>query len=810
MSQFVINLIWDASVLSQPNAAQIEASVTAAAQTFASNFSNPITLNLHVGWGEVNGATLAAGAIGASAPNIIYRPYSQVQAALPGLPAVNPSGSDSVALTDVQAAAIGLTGATAVDAYVGFSSAANEFVFDQASATASEQFYLGPIFARAVSQVMGRFAELGNDSMHANSVLDFYRYTDSKMHSFNAATPSSFSTDGGMTFGNSFNTDPADAGDWYSGGNSGDAFNATFNPDKASPLLPVDLTVMSVLGWSPTGASWNLAIVNSMTEEWLGRAATSTGSTNDISTFGALFATGGTLHDYRQALLNSSEGRAHTDAETKLLYDTYFGRDPAPSEVTVWEGLILGGADFTTLRSALLADPSGVAHTNATVTSLYDTYFGRDPNPSELSVWQGLIAGGDDFTTLRSTLLSDPSGVAHTNATVTSLYDTYFGRDPNPSELAVWRGLIAGGADFTTVRAALLSDPSGVAHTNAMVTSLYDTYFGRDPNPSELVVWQGLIAGGDDFTTLRSILLADPSGVAHTNATVTSLYDTYFGRDPNPSELAVWQGLIAGGDDFTTLRSILLADPSGVAHTNATVTSLYDTYFGRDPNPSELAVWQGLIAGGDDFTTLRSTLLADPSGVAHTNATVTSLYDTYFGRDPNPSELAVWQGLIAGGDDFTTLRSTLLADPSGVAHTNATVTSLYDTYFGRDPTSSEKTVWQGLIAGGDDFYQMRDVLERDGGSNGVVMHLDAAGKIDFSLPTGWAAVTISNFNPVTAHIDLSAAQFNGINPLDAAHARDIASPLGGHDTLITLDATHSLLLVNVALSALHPSDFVFT
>ena len=61
-----INLLWDNSVLSAANAADIEHSVVAAAQIFTSNFTNAAVLNIHVGLGEVNGSALSNGALGES------------------------------------------------------------------------------------------------------------------------------------------------------------------------------------------------------------------------------------------------------------------------------------------------------------------------------------------------------------------------------------------------------------------------------------------------------------------------------------------------------------------------------------------------------------------------------------------------------------------------------------------------------------------------------------------------------------------------------------------------------------------------
>ena len=53
-SPFVINITWDTSVQSAP--AGFMAGVLAAAQYLESQFSDAVTLNLDIGYGEVNGA----------------------------------------------------------------------------------------------------------------------------------------------------------------------------------------------------------------------------------------------------------------------------------------------------------------------------------------------------------------------------------------------------------------------------------------------------------------------------------------------------------------------------------------------------------------------------------------------------------------------------------------------------------------------------------------------------------------------------------------------------------------------------------
>ena len=150
----------------------------------------------------------------------------------------------------------------------------------------------------------------------------------------------------------------------------------------------------------------------------------------------------------------------------------------------------------------------------------------------------------------------------------------------------------------------------------------------------------------------------------------------------------------------------------------------------------------------------------------------------------------------------------LLASPEGAGHTAAATTNLYDTYFGRDPTVQELGVWSALISGGDDFNQLRDTLERQS-TAGSVQHVVGTGGAQTFVFGASTNLTIDAFDTGADAIDLSSAKFGGINPLDAAHALQIPALDGTTDVLVTLDATHSILIEHTTLASLHASDFVF-
>jgi hypothetical protein len=79
-SPFVINVVYDSSVNNAP--AAFKADVAAAVSFFETHFTDHVTLNIDVGYGEVGGYTLGSGALGESLTYLSNYSYSQIKNAL--------------------------------------------------------------------------------------------------------------------------------------------------------------------------------------------------------------------------------------------------------------------------------------------------------------------------------------------------------------------------------------------------------------------------------------------------------------------------------------------------------------------------------------------------------------------------------------------------------------------------------------------------------------------------------------------------------------------------------------------------------
>jgi hypothetical protein len=259
----IINITYDSSVSGAP--AAFKTAVTAAIQFLENTFTNPITINIDVGYGEVAGQALSSGALGESEGFYNSYSYTQVRNALVQnaksadqisaantLPASDPTGGGNYWVTTAEAKAIGLMGASgSVDGYVGFSSTL-PFDYDDSNGVSSGTYDFNGTFLHEVTEVMGRTLFVGTDGIGANAYtpMDLFHYSSPGTRDFVGTTPGYFSLDGGNTNLDSFNTNSGgDFGDWASSAGH-DSFLAFSNSGVINAVTAADLRLMNVLGYN--------------------------------------------------------------------------------------------------------------------------------------------------------------------------------------------------------------------------------------------------------------------------------------------------------------------------------------------------------------------------------------------------------------------------------------------------------------------------------------------------------------------------------------------------------------------------------
>jgi hypothetical protein len=271
-SGLVINLIWDSSVGAAP--AGFTSDLIAAARFLESQISNAVTVNLNVGYNEINGAALSGGALGESETNLQSVSYSALIAALgktastdatdasvlASLPAASPTNG-AYWLTTTQAKALGLAAAngTGIDGAIGFGTA-SQFTFGATNTSGTIAANTYDFFSTAVHELtesMGRMLLTGSSINGAQgyTLLDLMHYSAPGTSDFTQSTPAYFSVDGGATNLGVFNTvSGGDTGDWaFSVPN--DAFDAFATSGAIEAVSANDVTEMDALSWNLTGST---------------------------------------------------------------------------------------------------------------------------------------------------------------------------------------------------------------------------------------------------------------------------------------------------------------------------------------------------------------------------------------------------------------------------------------------------------------------------------------------------------------------------------------------------------------------------
>jgi hypothetical protein len=262
----IINVSYDSSVNSAPSA--FTTAFAAAVQFLENTFTNPITVNIDVGYGEIgpNNTPLGSNALGESNTFFNNYTYTQVKNALVAdtssadqvsagnsLPASDPTpgGNGNYWMATAEAKALGLMGPSgAVDGYIGFSSNL-PFTYNDSSGVASGTYDFNGVALHELTEVLGRELFVGNDGIGSNSFtpLDLFHYSSNGVRDFSGTTAGYFSPNGGATNLDNFNTSVnGDFGDW-AGSAGNDSFLAFSNSGVVNAFSQADVREMNVLGY---------------------------------------------------------------------------------------------------------------------------------------------------------------------------------------------------------------------------------------------------------------------------------------------------------------------------------------------------------------------------------------------------------------------------------------------------------------------------------------------------------------------------------------------------------------------------------
>lgn len=258
-----INITYDSSVTSQSSdfQTQFKACVAAAVAELEADFTNALTLNITVGYGEVDGLALGS-ALGESVNAGIATPYSQVTNALiahattadqltadatlndPAL-----QGISTLHVANAEAKDLGLLPAnqTGLDGAIGISSLAPLDLDPNNRGVAYEYDAIG-VIEHEITEVMGRVGRL-NAGGAGYTPLDLFRYTSAGLRDLTPAF--GYFSLNGQTLLAAYNnpTTGGDAADWDPSQRY-DAFDQDTYLGYPATISTVDEQEMSAIGWS--------------------------------------------------------------------------------------------------------------------------------------------------------------------------------------------------------------------------------------------------------------------------------------------------------------------------------------------------------------------------------------------------------------------------------------------------------------------------------------------------------------------------------------------------------------------------------
>ena len=257
----LFNLIYNPSVNNAP--AGFQTAMAAAARILENLFTNNITINFRIGWGEnegipinfgvANGGPLAGvnvdylqqrSALTASATSIFDR------VAIANLPSRDPTNGGQFLLASAQQKAFGLLPAndTAIDGSIGFSTT-QPWTFDLNNRGAPGTVDFIGTALHELTHAMGR---LGNISSNPNvfGALDLVSYSAPQALQTIGGQPRYFSMDAGASHLNDFDSSPPPAApsDWAAR-HIGDAFG-TSGLGLVDVLSQTDIMVMDAIGFA--------------------------------------------------------------------------------------------------------------------------------------------------------------------------------------------------------------------------------------------------------------------------------------------------------------------------------------------------------------------------------------------------------------------------------------------------------------------------------------------------------------------------------------------------------------------------------
>ena len=733
-----IDLEFDASVAAAPSG--FEQAIQTAATILDNIITSPITITIAVGWGEDGGTLIPSNAGATGGWNWDaggYYTYSQIEAALKAnamtpaalsavasLPASVGASASGIFVGSAEAKALGLPLAATgeVDGSVGFSSTAYG-----TSAFVAGTYDYHEIVDAALHEIGHAIGRIRDDT-----VLSLFSYTApgvlANFQSAAATGAAYFSIDGGKT----------SLAPWDPGGYDYADFAASFGPEAfglggETGLSALDVTLLNALGYQVTSAPTFTG--PTMNQSWSPGQQVSfqLPSTSFYApagtTFSAAQANGTALPSWltfnpATETFSGTVPQGFTSLAIKVAATSSAGSATdsfnvfAPPVISVWlpnQSWTVGETISYHIPAGTFTDPNGEALTYSSqewswVTNSFSplpSWLSFDPATQTLS---GVVPGNAQQSFNISIIVSDTTGggvsqafavttnaqptqtvqqalsafAAGTLSSQTAIYDTAATIQSNLDALQPLAtagslpaiNLTDSGTPTIAVTATQLSADS------AVLKDIAGSFVLEVTAPTNGGAVAGLAGHGNEvvFSGTAS-QYAVTQGVNASSLNVT-----------NAAGLAVTTLTNVTALQFSDLTEIVAQTPGNGTVTTGNITELYAAVFGREPDISGLAFYQGVLQANPSLSllTFAQWFLASPeyaNNPAHAYQQsaagdaqfITDSYANLLGRTPESGAIPFYQNVIEQFTQGLTPGSAAYSNAQALGHATVLV------YFSASP-----------------------------------------------------------------------------------------------------------------------------
>jgi len=157
------------------------------------------------------------------------------------------------------------------------------------------------------------------------------------------------------------------------------------------------------------------------------------------------------------------------------------------------------------------------------IVAAFQQFLGRNPNPTEITNWTAIIV--EQHLTqaqLNTALQNSPEGQEwYYRPWILPGFQTYLGRNPNPTEITNWtKVIVEQHLTQAQLNAALQHSPEGEAfYYRPWIVTAFPEFLGRDPNPTEILNWAAVIVNQSlTQEQFRAALQGSPEAKAYVAA----------------------------------------------------------------------------------------------------------------------------------------------------------------------------------------------------------------------------------------------------------------------------------------------------